>query len=97
MEIRIVVPDTASACALAERLTIAFGSEHISLRGDRSEVDVLIDREPAIVRVVDAVERWFRQARVGTVELWLGERSYKLAHWVAMEPVPVEPVPVEPR
>jgi hypothetical protein len=86
MEIRIVVPDTASACALAERLTIAFGSEHISLRGDRREVDVAIDREPAIVRVVDTVERWFQQARVGTVELWFGARSYELAHWVPVEP-----------
>ena len=82
MEIRIVVPDTASASALAERLIDAFGSEHISLRGDRTEVDVLIDREPAIVRVVDTVERWFRQARVATVELWLEERSYKLARWI---------------
>ncbi len=88
MEIRIVVPDTASASALAERLTVAFGSEQISLRGDRSEVDVLIDREPepALVRVLDTVERWFDQARVGTVELWLGERSYKLARWVPVEP-----------
>ncbi len=88
MEIRIVVPDTASAYALAERLIAAFGSEHISLRGDRGEVDVQIDREPepGLVRVLDTVERWFDQARVGTVELWLGERSYKLAHWVPLEP-----------
>lgn len=88
MEIRIVAPDTASASALAERLTVAFGAEHISLRGDRKEVDVQIDREPepAIVRVVDTVARWFDHARVGTVELWLGERSYKLAHWVPVEP-----------
>jgi hypothetical protein len=79
-EMRIVVPDTASASALAERLTVAFGSEHISLGRGRSEVDVLIDREPesAIVRVIDTVERWVEQARVDTVELWLGERSYRL-------------------
>jgi hypothetical protein len=37
------------------------------------------------VRVVDAVERWFEQTRIGTVEMWLGERSYKLARWVAAE------------
>jgi hypothetical protein len=87
MEMRIVVPDAASASALAERLAVALGSERISLERERREVDVLIDREPepAIVRVVDTVERWFEQARVGTVELWLGERSYKLARWVPVE------------
>jgi len=29
--------------------------------------------------VVDTVERWLEQTRVGTVELWLGEHSYRLA------------------
>ena len=88
MEMRIVAPDAASASALAERLTTTFGSELISLQPERSEVDVLIDREaaPSIVRVVDTVERWFDQARVGTVELWLGERSYTFAHWIPVEP-----------
>jgi len=46
MEMRFVAPDAASATALAERLTIAFGTERISLRGERPEVDILIDREP---------------------------------------------------
>jgi hypothetical protein len=84
MKMRIVVPDAASGTALAERLTIAFGSDSISLRHQRRQVDVLIDREPdpVIVSVVDAVARWFEQARVGSVELWLGERSHRLVQWV---------------
>ena len=47
----------------------------------------LIDREPepAIVRVVDAVARWFEQARIASVELRLGQRSYKLAQWVRVD------------
>jgi len=83
MEMRIVVPDLAGATSLAERLTIAFGSERISFEGERQAVEVLIDGEPdrAIARVVDAVTRWFDQARVGTIEIWLGERSYRLARW----------------
>ena len=90
MEMRIVAPDAASASALAERLTSALGSELISLRQARSEVDVLIDREPepAIARVVDTVERWFAQARVGAVELQLGERSYTFVRWTPVEPWP---------
>lgn len=88
MEMRIVVPDTAGATALAAQLTVAFGSERISLRRERPEVDVRIDGEPdpAIVRVVDTVERWFDQARIGRVEMWLGERSYMLARWVPAQP-----------
>ena len=87
MEMRIVVPDDASASVLADRLAVAFGSERISLRGDRREVDVLIDREPdrAILRVLDAVERWLDHARVGSVEMRLGERSYRIDRWVPAE------------
>ena len=87
MKMRIVVPDTASASALAEQLTSAFGSDPVALRWHRRQVDVLIDREPepAIVRVVDAVAHWFEQARVGSVEMWLGERSYRLAQWVRFD------------
>jgi len=83
MEMRIVVPEAADASALAARLANAFGSERISC-GEHREIDVRIDGEndPAVVRVVDAVEQWFGQARVGTVEMWLGERSYRLAQWV---------------
>ena len=87
MEMRIVVPDAASATLLADRLTVAFGAERISLRRERREVDVLIDREPdpAILRVLDAVEGWIDQARVGSVEMWLGKRSYRIARWVQAE------------
>jgi hypothetical protein len=35
---RIVAPDTAGATALAAQLSVAFGAERISLRGERSEV-----------------------------------------------------------
>lgn len=87
MEMRIVVPDTAGATALAEWLTVALGSERISFEEERPVVDVLIDGEPdrAIVRVVDTVERWFDQARTATVEMWLEGRSYMLARWVPTE------------
>ena len=87
MEIRILVPDAASGTSLAERLATTFGPDHVSLREQSREVDVLIDREPepAIVRVVDAVARWFEQARVASVELRLGQRSYKLAQWVRVD------------
>jgi hypothetical protein len=87
MELRIVVPDATSATALADRLILAFGSEHVSLRDGRREIDVRADREPdsAILRALEAVERWLDQARVGSVEMWLGERSYRFAGWAPTE------------
>jgi hypothetical protein len=87
MEMRIVVPDAEGASDLADRLAVAFGSGSVFFGGECREVDVSIEGEPdpAIARVVDAVERWFGQARVGNVEMWLGERSYRLAQWVSVE------------
>jgi hypothetical protein len=87
MEMRIVVPDAVGASVLAERLALAFGSERITFARESREVDVSIEGEldPAVVRVVHTVERWFDQARVGNVEMWLGERSYRLAQWIPVE------------
>jgi hypothetical protein len=85
MEMRIVVPDAASAGALAERLTLV-GAERISLLGDLQEVDVRVehDSDRAIVYVLDAVERWL-DASVGSAEMWLGDHSYRFARWVPVE------------
>jgi hypothetical protein len=87
MEMRIVLPDATSATALAQRLSLALGTDRIRLRDLPGEVDVLIDPEPpvGIAGVVGAVVRWFDDARVATVELWLGERSYRLARWNPVE------------
>jgi hypothetical protein len=87
MEMQIVVPDEGAASALAERLSVSFGSERISLAAERPEVDVLVDREsdPAILRVLEVVERWLDQAAVGSAEMRLGEHSYRIARWVPIE------------
>lgn len=87
MEMRVVVPDTASVIALAERLSAALGSERISVRTDSREVDILVEQESdrGVLHVLDTVERWYDQAEVGSVEMWLGERSYTFARWVPAE------------
>jgi hypothetical protein len=87
MEMRIVVPDTATADALAERLTAVFGAERNSCWPDRREVDVQVDRESdrTVIRALDAVERWLDQAAVGSAEMWLGEHSYRVERWVPVE------------
>jgi hypothetical protein len=87
MEMRIVVPDAASAGALAERLALVVGAERISLRGDRQEVDIRVEHESdrAILHVLDAVERWLEHTSVGSAEMWLGDHSYRFARWVPAE------------
>jgi hypothetical protein len=87
MEMRIVVQDAASAGALAERLTLALGAERISIVRGRQEVDVQVERDSdrAILHIIDTVERWLEHATAGSAEMWLGERSYRLARWVPVE------------
>ncbi len=87
MEMRIVVPDAASASSLAERLTLVVGAERISCLEDRQEVDVRVDHgsDRAILHVLDAVERWLEHASVGSAEMSLGDHSYRLARWVPVE------------
>jgi hypothetical protein len=36
-----------------------------------------------VVRGAD--QRWLDQAHTGSVGMWLGERSYRLARWVPVE------------
>jgi hypothetical protein len=84
MEMRIIVPSAENASALAERLTVAFGSGPVLLRGERAEVDIRLeqDADRGVLRALDAVERWIDQAGAGFAEMWLGERSYRLARRV---------------
>jgi hypothetical protein len=87
MEMRIVVPDAATASAQAERLTAAFGPERISLLDDRREVDVRVESpsDHAVLRVLDTVERWLDEMAAGSAEMWLGENSYRIARWARVE------------
>ena len=83
MDMRIVVPDDASAGALVQRLTVVFGPERVSLEDERRAVNVKVMRESdrTVLRVLDTVEQWLDQAGVASAEMWLGEHSYRLARW----------------
>jgi hypothetical protein len=86
MEMRFVVPPAASATSLAERLSLTFGSERISLLGD-SGVDVRVESESdrTVVRALEVVERWLHYAAVGSAEMRLGKGSYRVASWASGE------------
>jgi hypothetical protein len=87
MEMRIVVPSGGNLRGLAERLTATFGADHISCGDDREEVGIRLEgnSDRAVIRAVDAVERWLDHAGCGSAEMWLGENSYRLARWSPVE------------
>ncbi len=88
MEMRIVVGGAGSVCALAEALNAAFGGDRISLSSLRPEVGVRIEpgSDGSVLGVLAAVDCWLDQAPgPGSAELWLGERSYRIARWAPIE------------
>jgi hypothetical protein len=87
MEMRIVVPDAAGTGALADRLSVVFGTERILRLDDGREVGVRVDgpSDHAVLRVLDTVERWLEDTAAGSAEMWLGEHSYRLSRWAPVE------------
>jgi hypothetical protein len=87
MEMRIVVPEAAGTSTLAERLSAVFGMERISLLDDRGQVGVRVEgaSDRAVLRVIDTVERWLEERAAGSVEMWLGEHSYRIARSAPVE------------
>lgn len=84
MVMRIVVPAAGSARALADRLGTTYGTERVSISGDRAEIAVQVASasDGAVIRIVTSVERWLAQAGIASAELWLDEHAYRLARWV---------------
>jgi hypothetical protein len=87
MEMRVVVPDATTVRSLAEQLSVALGSDQISIRRDRPEVEVRVEQESdwRVLRVLHTVERWRDRAGVESVEMWLGERSCILGRQAVVE------------
>lgn len=82
MDVRIVPGDSESATSLAEALTAAFGDDRVSLWRDRPKVEVRVQgggSDRTVLRVLDTVDRWLDHAGFRSADLWLGERSYRLA------------------
>lgn len=80
---RIVVPAAGSVGALADRLSATYGTERISLSGDRPEIEVHVASESdrSVIGVLESVERWLDQTGLASAEMWLGEHLYRLARW----------------
>ena len=83
MEMRIVPGDSESAGDLADALIAALGDDRVSLWRDHPRVEVQVHgaTDRTVLRVLDTVDRWLDHAGSRSAELWLGDRSYRLARW----------------
>jgi len=81
MEMRILAGDAASADELADALTVALGDGRVLLRRNRRSAEVRVPdgSDQTVLRVLDTIDRWLDRAGSRSVEMWLGERSYRLA------------------
>ena len=80
MDMRIVAGDATSAHELADALTVALGGGRVSLRRarPRTEVRVRGGSDQTVLRVLGTIDRWLDDAGSRSVEMWLGERSYRI-------------------
>jgi hypothetical protein len=87
MEMRVVVPDATMVLSLAEQLSVALGSDRISIPRDRPEVEVRVEQgsDWRVLRVLHTVEWWRNHAGIESVEMWLGERSCILGRRALVE------------
>ena len=87
MEMRVVVPDATMVLSLADQLSVALGSDRISIPSDRPEVEVHVEQgsDSRVLRVLHTVEWWRNHAGIESVEMWLGERSCVLGRRAVVE------------
>jgi hypothetical protein len=77
--IRVAAHDVESAKRLVVRLVSLFGGECVSLRAD-GEVTVQPREESkrALAQILDAVEHWLDETGLGSADVWVDERPYRV-------------------
>jgi hypothetical protein len=80
MVIRVAVTDVEQAEHLVGGLVTLLGDECVSPEAD-GEVHVRLQGKSSqriIVETLNVVERWLDETGLGSVDVWLGERPYRL-------------------
>jgi hypothetical protein len=77
--IRVAAQDVESAKRLVVSLVGLFGGECVSLRAD-GEIRLQPDEESnrALAQTLDAVEHWLEETRIGSADVWVDERPYRV-------------------
>jgi hypothetical protein len=79
MVIRVAAQVVESAKHLVVGLVGVFGGECVSLRAD-GEVQLQPHEESnrALAQTLDAVEDWLEETRIGSTDVWVDERPYRV-------------------
>ena len=79
MEVRVATKDVESAKLLTLDLLGLFGGERVSLQAD-GVVELRLGRDGngALVRTLEAVERWLEQTATASAEVCVDDRSYTI-------------------
>jgi hypothetical protein len=80
MVVRVATKDVENAKLLVVDLVSVLGAECVSLQAD-GEVQLQLrgDANGAMVRTLEAVERWLEQTGTASAEVCVDERSYTVA------------------
>jgi hypothetical protein len=76
MVVRVVTKDVENAKLLVVDLVSFLGGECVSLRAGEVQLQLRGDANGAMVRTLEAVERWLEQTDRASAEVYVDERSY---------------------
>ncbi len=79
VEISVAVEDPTHAHALMRRLAHLFDPSSVTYDGTRKQIRIYAEWESrGVAAVVNAVHGWLDEHDVGSAELAVGDRSYKV-------------------
>jgi hypothetical protein len=79
MVIRVAAQDVESAKRLVVGLVGLFGGECVSLRADGEvQLQPYEESNRALAQTLDAVEHWLEETRIGSADVWVDERPYRV-------------------
>ena len=87
VEISVAVDDPTHAHALMRRLGNLFDPSSVTYDGTRNQIRIYAEWESrGVAAVVNAVHGWLDEHGVGSAELAVGDRSYKLVSQASEPP-----------
>ena len=79
VEITVAIDDPTHAHSLMRRLGSLFDPSSVTYDGTRNQIRIYAEWESrGVAAVVDAVRGWLDEHGVGSAELAVGDRSYKI-------------------
>jgi hypothetical protein len=79
MVIRVAVRDVESAKRLVVEFVGLFGGECVSLWANGEvQLQPHEDSNRALAQTLDAVEHWLDETRIGSADVWVDERPYRV-------------------